>query len=126
MNRFQKYVDFGLLAAAAALGFLLMQMLMQVWNIFKLPMISGLPLQLPALIALVVGVGAFLLTRTNGKAMSFLNDVANELSKVTWPTMQETVASTGVIIVMVGIASMIMFGYDALWGFFTSILLQIK
>jgi preprotein translocase SecE subunit len=51
--------------------------------------------------------------------MAFLNDVAVELSKVTWPTMQETVASTGVIIVMVGIASLLMFFFDTLWGTLT-------
>ncbi len=116
MNRYQKWVDLGIVLAALALGFLFHQMLSQVWEIFRLPLMSGWPVQLPTILGVVVGVIAFLVTRTNAKAMAFLNDVANELSKVTWPTRQETVASTGVIIVMVGIAALIMLGADFIWG----------
>jgi preprotein translocase subunit SecE len=119
MNRFQKWIDLGLGLAAVALWFLLSQMLTQVWTIFRLPLMADWPIQLPALLALVGSAGAFALTRWNARAMAFLNDVAVELSKVTWPTMQETVASTGVIIVMVGIASLLMFFFDTLWGTLT-------
>ena len=43
---------------------------------------------------------------------------------VTWPKGKETVASTGVIIVMVGIASMILFFFDAFWGTITPELME--
>ena len=125
MNRFQKWVDLGLILSAAALWFILNQMFTQVWSIFRLPLMPDWPIQLPALAALVLAAVAFFSTRFSGKAMGFLNDVALELSKVTWPTTQETVASTGVIIVMVGIASLIMFFFDTLWGTLTRSFLSL-
>jgi len=85
----------------------------------------SLPLPLPTLIAIVVALAVFIAVRANGKAMTFFNEVATELSKVSWPTKEETVQSTGVIIVMVGIASIIMFLYDTFWGTVTSRLLKL-
>ncbi|MDL1872604.1 preprotein translocase subunit SecE [Deltaproteobacteria bacterium PRO3] len=125
MDRYKKYIDLGLGLAAVAVGFLLYQFLLQIWDLFRLPLMENLPLSLPALVALVVALGLFLFFRSNAKSYNFLGEVATELSKVTWPTRQETVASTGVIIVMVGIASLIMFGFDALWGTLTARLLTL-
>ncbi len=119
MNRYQKYVDLALALAALAVWYLLRQMLFQVWELFRLPQWEGLPIQTPGFIALAAAAGAFITVRTNRKAMTFLNEVAMELSKVTWPNRKETVASTGVIIVMVGIASVIMFLFDTVWGTLT-------
>jgi len=45
----------------------------------------------------------------------FMNEVAQELSKVTWPPRKETVVSAGVIAVLVGIVSLILVGFDTLW-----------
>jgi len=125
MERYRKYIDFSLLLAAAVVWFLLRHFLTQVWELFRLPVVDSLPISLPSLIALLVAAGGFFFVRTNVKAFGFLNDVAAELTKVTWPTSQETLASTGVIIVMVGIASLIMFGFDALWGTLTRSLLTL-
>ncbi len=111
--------------AAVALWLVLKQMLEQVWEIFRLPLLEGAPVQLPALAAGVLSLLAFLIARINRKVFNFLDEVANELAKVSWPTMQETVASTGVIIVMVGIASLILFGFDGLWGTLTQKLLSV-
>ncbi|PIR20484.1 MAG: preprotein translocase subunit SecE [Deltaproteobacteria bacterium CG11_big_fil_rev_8_21_14_0_20_47_16] len=44
-----------------------------------------------------------------------MNEVAQELSKVTWPPRKETVVSAGVIAVLVGIVSLILVGFDTLW-----------
>ncbi len=58
------------------------------------------------------------------KVSEFGLEVIVELSKVTWPTRKETVVSTGVIVVMVAIAAVLMFGIDALWGTLTSYFLE--
>lgn len=125
MERFKKYIDFSLILAAAVVWYLLRHLLLQVWDIFRLPVMENWPLSLPALIALLVAVGGFIYVRRSAQAYGFLGEVATELSKVTWPTMQETVASTGVIVVMIGIASMMMFSFDALWGTLTRSLLTL-
>ena len=125
MDRYKKYIDLGLGLAAVAVWFLLHQVLLQIWELFHLPLMENLPVSLPALLAGVIAAGLFFFFRSNTKSYTFLGEVATELSKVSWPTTQETVASTGVIIVMVGIASLIMFGFDALWGTVTARLLTL-
>lgn len=119
MNRYRKWINLGLFLTVLAFGFLLAQMLAQVWEIFRLPLFENWPLSLPSAIALAVGVAVLIGLRSQPKVMGFLEDVANELSKVSWPNPQETIASTGVIIVMVGIASLLMFMFDTLWGTLT-------
>lgn len=119
MSRFRKWIDLGLVLTGLSLWFLLRQMLEQVWEIFRLPIYSDWPIQLPALMALLGAVSSFILVRRNRKIMTFLEEVANELSKVTWPNGKETIASTGVIIIMVGIAAVILFAFDTLWGTLT-------
>ena len=125
MERFKKYIDLALVLAALVVWYLLRHLLLQVWDIFRLPMMENWPLSLPAIISLVVAIGAFVYVRRSPKAFGFLGEVATELSKVTWPTMQETVASTGVIVVMIAISSMTMFLFDAIWGTFTQRLLTL-
>jgi preprotein translocase SecE subunit len=119
MGRFRKWIDLALVLSGLALWFLSRQMFEQVWEIFRLPLYEGWPLQLPSLAALVLSLTFFVSIRRNKKAMTFLDEVANELAKVTWPAGKDTVASTGVIIVMLGIAALILFGFDTLWGTLT-------
>ncbi|MBI2975236.1 MAG: preprotein translocase subunit SecE, partial [Deltaproteobacteria bacterium] len=47
-----------------------------------------------------------------------------ELAKVTWPPKKETLLSTAVIAIMVAICSMIIFGFDTLWGTVVKLLYQ--
>jgi len=125
MNRYRKWVDIFLALSGVALWFLFRQMLEQVWEIFRLPLFSDWPVQLPSLAALVLALSAFALTKRNKKSMTFLDEVSQELAKVTWPKGKDTLASTGVIIVMVGIASVILFLFDTLWGTLTKSFLAL-
>lgn len=47
----------------------------------------------------------------------FLKDVRTELKKVVWPTRQQTVASTGVVIVMILIAGVLISVLDYFFAF---------
>jgi preprotein translocase SecE subunit len=125
MNRYRKWVDLFLVLSGVALWFLLRQMLSQVWEIFRLPVFADWPVQVPSVIALALALGAFAYTKSNKPAMEFLDEVSQELSKVTWPNLKDTVASTGVIIVMVGIAAGILFLFDTLWGTLTKSFLAL-
>jgi preprotein translocase SecE subunit len=125
MNRYRKWVDLFLALCGVALWFLLRQMLSQVWEIFRLPVFSDWPVQPPSVVALALALAAFAWTKSNKRAMDFLDEVSQELSKVTWPNLKETVASTGVIIVMVGIAAGILFLFDTLWGTLTKSFLAL-
>lgn len=119
MNRYHKWVDLFLVLCGVALWFLLQQMFAQVWEIFRLPIYPDWPVQLPSVAALVITLGAYVYTKRDKKVVGFLDEVTQELAKVTWPNTKETAASTGVIIIMVGIASVILFLFDTLWGTLT-------
>ncbi len=49
---------------------------------------------------------------TNPNIVQFLQDVRQESTKVTWPSRRETAISTGMVFVMVVIASLFFLGVD--------------
>jgi preprotein translocase subunit SecE len=60
-------------------------------------------------LAALVAAGALVLLTAPGRALrSFLYESSIELRKVVWPTREETIRSTGVIIVVVIIISIIL------------------
>lgn len=65
--------------------------------------------------AIALGVICFVSLLRNTKANAFMDEVVLELSRVTWPTQQETVRATGVVIVMVLIAGFILGALDGFW-----------
>ncbi len=50
--------------------------------------------------------------------IAFLNQVRQEVNKVTWPSRKETVVTTIMVFIMVAFASLFFLGVDALisWG----------
>ncbi|MFH1654881.1 MAG: preprotein translocase subunit SecE [Pseudomonadota bacterium] len=70
------------------------------------------------------GLVVFIVFILNQKINDFVNEVLSELGKVVWPNRKETVLSTGVVSVLVGICSIILLGYDALWGFMVKVFYQ--
>ncbi len=120
----RKYLDISFGAVAVAVWFLLRQALVFLWVLFRLPSTDSWVVSLPDLIAAAVGLVFFVLLRSKPKVKGFVSEVILELSKVTWPTRQETVVSTGVIIVMVGIASLFIFFFDTVLGTFARKILE--
>jgi len=57
-----------------------------------------------------------MLKRTWSSIVEFLNDVRNELKKVSFPTSQETIGSTTVVIVFCIIMSLYLSAVDAFLG----------
>lgn len=55
-------------------------------------------------------------------ATKFLKDVRVELKKVVWPTRQQVLASTAVVIVMIIIAGLLISGLDYFFTFAVRIL----
>lgn len=67
--------------------------------------------------SVVLGFVIFGILYTNQTANTFMGDVAVELlTKVTWPTSKETSVATGIVIVTVLIASVILGMFDWLWA----------
>jgi preprotein translocase subunit SecE len=67
--------------------------------------------------AVVVGVlaaaGVFMLTAKGVATREFLYEARFELRKVVWPTRQEAVRMTWVVMIVVAIIALILMGFDA-------------
>jgi len=75
---------------------------------------------LPVILALVT----FMVLLRNAKVNPYLDDVASEIRKVTWPSRDDVVKSTTVVIICIVIASFILAGFDLVWGQVVSLLLH--
>src|SRR5205807_1217063 len=60
-------------------------------------------------------VAAFIAWRTP-KVHTVALETANELKKVTWPTLRETRAATIAVVTATAVVSVILFGFDSLWA----------
>lgn len=125
MNPNKKYLDLGLGGAALAFWLVVRQALTTLWDVLRLPIQENWPVSIPALVAFVLALMIFVALKRNARVNEFGLEVITELSKVTWPTRKETVISAGVVIVMVGIASMLMFFFDTAWGTIARSLLEL-
>jgi len=124
MNANKKYLDLGLGAIALIVWLMFRQLLLFGWDVLRLPVYESLPVGIPDVLAFLIAIAVFVVLKRNAKVSEFGLEVISELSKVTWPTRKETVVSTGVIIVMVGIAAVLMFMIDTLWGTLTRSFLE--
>jgi preprotein translocase subunit SecE len=69
--------------------------------------------------SIAIGLVLFALMYTNTKANQFMDEVFQELGRVTWPTKDETSKATVVVLIMVLISGVILGGFDR---FFTWLL----
>jgi preprotein translocase SecE subunit len=67
----------------------------------------------------LVGLGLYL----NDKSNSFMNEVVLELIRVSWPTPDETMKATFLVICFVLIAGMVLGGFDSLWAWIMKLIL---
>ncbi len=61
---------------------------------------------------LVLGAVVFLTTRKGAETLEFLSEARFELRKVVWPTRQEALRTTWIVILMVIVISLILAGFD--------------
>ena len=63
-----------------------------------------------------IGAGIYALIYLNEKSNAYLNEVVVEVSKIAWPTKDETIKSTIVVVIFVIIAGVILGTFDYLWS----------
>jgi preprotein translocase subunit SecE len=74
-----------------------------------------------ALLALALVAGFIALQTAKGKAFfSLFKEAKNEIRKVVWPTRQETLQTTAIVVVAVLIVGLILWGLDSLFGWIVS------
>ncbi|GGA65597.1 preprotein translocase subunit SecE [Pelagibacterium lentulum] len=64
------------------------------------------------------------MARTN--PFTFIQQVRTEVSKVVWPTRNETLVSTVMVLIMVVLASLFFLGADWIISFFVGLMLSIR
>lgn len=116
MQRNKKAVSLIYLACGFIIWMLSREMFASIWVIAKLPMPADWIVSPVDMIAIVCGIATFVILLKNNRVNTFTNEVITELGKVTWPNRKETVMSTGVVSVLVGICAIILFGFDMIWG----------
>jgi preprotein translocase subunit SecE len=114
-----KYVHLIFAVGALLVAFLLAKSGEWVWSYFAKP--NELAITIGAVVVAVVG--GYLAYR-NERAFAAAYDVTAELEKVTWPSRKETYAATGVVIVTVAIASIILWGFDTVWGSLANLVMK--
>lgn len=116
MDTYKKWLNWGLGVLALLFGLTLWVALSTLWFRFRLPVLSSFPIPLPAILAFILALGILLFLKKQPRVNEFGLEVISELAKVSWPDKKETMIATGVIIVMIGIASLLLFLMDTLWG----------
>jgi preprotein translocase subunit SecE len=72
----------------------------------------------------VLAVACFGILIKHARVNELLEEVVSELKKVTWPTRDEVVRSTTVVIICIALASGILGVFDVVWGKVIGILLR--
>ncbi len=124
MQRNKKAVSLIYLASAFIIWLLFREIAATIWTIAKLPLPADWIFSPTDIIAVAAGLVAFIVLLKSIRVNSFTNEVITELGKVTWPNRKETVLSTGVVSVLVGICAVILFGFDMIWGAIVRIFYQ--
>jgi preprotein translocase subunit SecE len=89
------------------------------WFTVRLPNVDPtIMMGVAAIAAILVGYFGY----RHKKLSPIAHEVATELSKVTWPTRQETWYSTIVVIVAGALASVYVGLFDGLWSAFTDLI----
>ncbi len=121
----QRIVNFCYFVATLLMFYVLGKLLYQFWGHFgwRDTYLIG-EMGYPWLIsAVVTGITLFVVLRSE-KVTPFLLEVVAELREVTWPTRQEVISHTRVVIVTVVVIAVILGAFDVLWAKLSKFLLN--
>lgn len=104
-----RWVQFGFFLLGIVLFWLLDRVITTTWDLFAEPKPS-----LISLIAAVVSVAVVVFLYRTSSVRDVSYNIASELSKVVWPTKQETWSSTIIVIIASLVAAVILGTLDAL------------
>lgn len=112
----KKYVHIIFFVGFAILGWLLLRILDSIWTA-----IPSLPYNELAshVVAVAIAAGIAVYCWRHQELNRLVYEIVGELSKVTWPTRNETYASTVVVIITSCIAAMILGIFDFFWAWVT-------
>jgi preprotein translocase SecE subunit len=126
MEDLGKYVSIVYLVAGALLSWLFYRAVHEVLLWLELSDASFAGGVSPSmLVGLVLGGGVTAYLWNRADVRTFLGEVVEELSRVTWPTGEETRSSTITVVVVAVLASFLVAIADYVWNGFTTLMLAI-
>jgi preprotein translocase subunit SecE len=105
------------LCGGVLLFFLLQWTIDWLWGYFLPPLGETTTSVVAFSLAAICGISLY----RNDRAYGMVNEVANELKKVTWPSAKEVRAATIVVIVMSVISAVILGVFDIVWSNLTEL-----
>ncbi len=112
------------LGAAALVWFLsrsfIFWMISTFYKVRKIPALNTLKEVLPFLLFALT----FAILLKHPKVNEVMDEVVSELKKVSWPSRDDVMKSTWVVLIYILIASFILSGFDLLWGKLVGLLLS--
>lgn len=116
----ERWVQLGFVVAAILIVWLYDHVINAIWYVFADP--NEAIATAGAVIGGMVTAG---ILYANRPAYSLVHGVAEELSKVTWPTRKETSSSTIVVVVTSFVAALVLFLFDSVWSAVTDLVYKV-
>lgn len=114
-----RYVHLSFAIAGLLLAFVLAQLFETIARFFVEDLEVYVGLLQTTWIALPVAAGGTFIAWRNKRVFEWATEVAAELKKVTWPTREETRASTVVVIVLTIVMAVFLGLFDLFWSWLT-------
>lgn len=121
-----RYVILGVLGLAVCVALPLahgLQWLLVQLEVFNPPVLGEL--MLTDVAAYGFAAAAAMVTLKHSTVRPLANEVVEELSKVTWPTREETGSATKVVVVAVVLSAAYLFIFDTVWLYVTDLILGV-
>lgn len=123
----ERWVQFAFIGGALAAFWMLDHIVLATWEqVADLANLSADPNPTYATAAAaILAIVGIVIAYKNPKINKFSNEVAAELSKVTWPTRKDTYAQTIVVVIVSVIAAIILGVFDAAWSSVTDLIYKV-
>jgi preprotein translocase subunit SecE len=116
----ERWVQLGFMVAAILLVWLFDHLISAIWYVFADPNESVVTAG-----AVVCGLLASVILYRSAAVYGVVHGVAEELSKVAWPTRKETSSSTVVVVVTSIVAALMLFLFDSVWSAVTDLVYKV-
>ncbi len=121
---YQKYIILTFLTAAVLVGMAVRGLGIPLLATLEIgdPQIFGLT-NATTVLGLASGAATFLVLNRHPIVYDFTDEVIVELARVVWPSKQETIRCTSIVIVFTLVVAAALAGYDYLWARITGVFL---
>lgn len=115
--RHQRWIVLAFIGAATVVAGMVLRASVSLFTQMAWPDQRLGPVTTTTLIAVVLGAVTFFGLLRSTRAVTFTDEVIDELSKVTWPSKDETLRATTTVVVTTLLVAGLLGAYDQLWGF---------